>query len=335
MESGRRGSVTALLQQAPEYYSPPSPSDYPEPEADCWDDLRPRQRKAQKRRTSEAKAKKEESAGEEAAEGAAAKKKEKDKGVGKKGALSTAALLGPKKGAAEAKKEEGGKGKNKKAAKTGKKQGEQDGDENGQENPPPQPVFMRGCSSAYQKAVEQVRGTAVVANIVVLGMPGGDSGQRKEMQKLLSSSQMDRSSFVAMAASRMRMKGTKEDDDLAEFVAFPKELKKQEKPRQGKKLFEDAYINTWSHSILPADESLFAITFNSAEKERARTPPRLTKQKSVEERTEMNPAEWLDWRSVHDRVDEWLKENCRVEADESHLVALLQDLDPKKGHFFR
>ncbi|XP_047483046.1 uncharacterized protein LOC125035029 [Penaeus chinensis] len=333
MEGERRGSVTALLQQAPEYYTPPSPGDYPEPEADCWDDLRPRQRKAQKRRTSEAKAKKEES--DEAAEGAAAKKKEKDKGAGKKVAPSPAALLGQKKGPAEAKKEDGGKGKSKKAAKNGRKQGEQaDGDENGQGNPPPQPVFMRGCSSAYQKAVEQVRGTAVVASIVVLGLPA-DSGRGKDMRKLLSSSQMDTSSFVAVAASRMRMKGAKEEEDPAEFAALPKELKKQEKPRQGKKLFEDAYINTWSHSILPADESLFAITFNTTEKQPTRTPPRLSKQKSVDERTEMNPTEWLDWRSVHDRVDEWLKENCRAEADESHLVALLQDLDPKKGHFFR
>lgn len=46
-------------------------------------------------------------------------------------------------------------------------------------------------------------------------------------------------------------------------------------------------------------------------------------------------AEWLEWRQVHDRVYQWLKDNAAVDADESHVIAMLLDTDHKKGALYR
>ncbi|KAK7081811.1 hypothetical protein SK128_014332, partial [Halocaridina rubra] len=45
-------------------------------------------------------------------------------------------------------------------------------------------------------------------------------------------------------------------------------------------------------------------------------------------------TEWVEWRRVHDRVDDWLHANSQVEADESHVIAMLMETDHKKGMFF-
>lgn len=55
----------------------------------------------------------------------------------------------------------------------------------------------------------------------------------------------------------------------------------------------------------------------------------------TEDRQDREAAEWLEWRRTHDRVLEWLRGNAQVEADESHVIAMLLDPDPKSRGFFR
>ena len=53
------------------------------------------------------------------------------------------------------------------------------------------------------------------------------------------------------------------------------------------------------------------------------------------EERDTSAAEWVEWRKTHDRVEQWLKDNAQTEADESHVVAMLLDPDPRKGALYR
>ncbi|MPC48505.1 hypothetical protein E2C01_042278 [Portunus trituberculatus] len=53
------------------------------------------------------------------------------------------------------------------------------------------------------------------------------------------------------------------------------------------------------------------------------------------EERDTTAVEWMEWRQTHDRVEQWLKDNAQTEPDESHVVAMLLDPDPRKGALYR
>ncbi|KAK8746662.1 hypothetical protein OTU49_017126, partial [Cherax quadricarinatus] len=221
----------------------------------------------------------------------------------------------------------------------------------------PRPMAMGGCSGAYHRAVQEVRRVPPEDSVVQLGHPGDD--HLILYQTPANHHAINTSSFtVAMAASKMRSLGQRKsvtshhgvcvgswDDDSDRTSLAPSTLgvRSVERPKPGRKLFEDAYVFTWSQPILTADSSDFTITFDKPKKVRVVRvgkvrrksvgsgvlPPQESEEPAKEE------AEWLAWRRVHDRVQQWLRDNTRVQADESHVTAMLLEPDSKKVALYR
>ncbi|KAK3872586.1 hypothetical protein Pcinc_022345 [Petrolisthes cinctipes] len=249
-----------------------------------------------------------------------------------------------------------------------------------QVNVPSKPHFrvMAGCSGAYQQAVREVRGSTPDTSVVVLGVLDNNNtntgSTTTSQQPNKASPHFNTRTFtVAIAAAKMRSLGLRRSGTAKVSCAGPDPLPEPPKdntgsdqmhtpdssllavqrkpestrPRGSKKVFEDAYVVTWSQSVLPADQSDFNITFNKPRKNRVVRVGKLRRRSThtsssniiptqdKEDKQDREAAEWLEWRRTHDRVLEWLRSNAQVEADESHVISMLLDPDPKKGGLFR
>ncbi|XP_063863893.1 uncharacterized protein LOC135102539 isoform X1 [Scylla paramamosain] len=242
----------------------------------------------------------------------------------------------------------------------------------------PRRAAMTGCSGAYQHAVKAVRGASPEGSVVMLGSVGE---QEKPPSPTPAPNQnVNKLSFtIAMAATKMKslclrasprsghMQGSisiREDAETSSVSLTPSSLqstKKTQRQRPGRKMFEDAYVITWSQPVLHADQADFRITFDKPKK--SPEPPsasavtslaltqarvlrvRQSRRRSVgpeivipapeSEERDTTAVDWMEWRQTHDRVEQWLKDNAQTEPDESHVVAMLLDPDPRKGALYR
>ncbi|XP_071550979.1 uncharacterized protein [Panulirus ornatus] len=363
MEVGeRRGSVTSLLRKCVATYTQASPLQHPPPEPDCWDEARRPPRQARfaannrlQRKTERTSVTAEVAPGKKDVKqtesnqmksGNIFHKSDENKTVTKDTTkLSSSSVVAQKKSPNET---IGVKAIEATAAI------QQTGNPDIQPQVKRRPRVMGGCSGAYQRAVRKVRGEAPVDSVVLLGLPGEDQVTLHHAEP--SQHSFCTSSFtVAIAATKMKALGLRKGtvnrkvvssggrDDDSEHTSPLLGGRRPERPRIGKKMFEDAYVATWSQPILPADDKDFNITFEKPKKVRVVRVGKL-RRKSLGSEVPLPPegeepakeeSEWLEWRRTHDRVQQWLKDNTLIEADESHVVAMLLEPDAKKGALYR
>nr|XP_045595236.1 uncharacterized protein LOC123756198 [Procambarus clarkii] len=342
VEQERRGSVTQLLLECVQLYAPPSPNHYPPPDPDCWDDARrpPRQDKSkqlpiisrprnydQREHTQMIR---------------------KDARIERAVNKHEAATLLPPEPLSNTDNVNNTDGDmTKVAVAPGGPAGR--GTTSGQK---PKGV-MSGCSGAYQQAVLEVRGPMPDESVVMLGLPGDEPVILHHHHHHQDHQTINTCSFrVAMAASKMKSVGLRVTrhqvvssggrDDASDTTSLSRSMvggRRHDRPRTGKKVFEDAYVMTWSQPILTADGSDFSITFNKPKKVRVVRVGKVRRRSLAAEvlppQEDLEPAreeaEWLAWRRVHDRVEEWLRDNTRADPDESHVVAMLLETDSKKA----
>ncbi|KAG7157770.1 hypothetical protein Hamer_G021458 [Homarus americanus] len=342
-EDERRGSVTGLLQSCVDLYTPPSPRHHPPPEPDCWEEGRRtlRQDKTKPLPNPRPIIKKDDppllptppqkknERSDATAEMTVGKKKTSPGHLTRK--TSTSALK---------KTDGGGKvGKHKgkvtvgpdKQVESGKSVTEVAAADD--PAPKPRPIVMGGCSGAYQRAVREVRGATPDDSVVLLGLPGDDN-------VILHPTQPDqlpiniRSFTVAMAASKMKALGLRKGATTKQVVSAGRRDDHSERASSRK---------PESQPILAADNRAFSITFDKPKKVRVVRVNKMRRKSLIadvlppqeDEEPAREEAEWLEWRRVHDRVEQWLRDNTKVDPDESHVVAMLLDPDTKKAALFR
>nr|XP_053629134.1 uncharacterized protein LOC128686324 [Cherax quadricarinatus] len=288
VECERRGSVTRLLQECVELYTPPTPLHHPPPHPDCWDEARrPLRQDKDKHLASTRLAKKPAPQTQTKTE----RKNVAEIPVGKEKThppiTRVSNTSNAKKTTGDPVKKNTSKvtvGPGRPAAKkktSSEKSGSKSVASTDQDTPlKPRPMAMGGCSGAYHRAVQEVRRVPPEDSVVQLGHPGDD--HLILYQTPANHHAINTSSFtVAMAASKMRSLGQRKsvtshhgvcvgpwDDDSDRTSLAPSTLgvRSVERPKPGRKLFEDAYVFTWSQPILTADSSDFTITFDKPKK---------------------------------------------------------------------
>ncbi|XP_068208691.1 uncharacterized protein [Palaemon carinicauda] len=329
----RRGSVTIILQNASSYCLVTSPREATELQPDCWDEGS--SKREQKTPSEESNAPEEGKIVDDATdlssstmEGEKKEEHTKVKGEEKKSSSS------PKRKDDSVVKREDSVRKERQ-----KKMGENVEEESPQLMDGYEKVYdlMVGRSDVYSQVVEALRKSCTKSE-VLLGLPESPKEQvvLREFSLDESVHKISRSSFtVAIAAAKMRL-------HYERSLALRTRNKRHDRGKHGKKIFEDAFVTTWSQPILSASKHGFSITVEKTKKPRIVRVSKLRRRsvalelpKPAEDDAPREEAEWVEWRRVHDRVTNWLTDNSQVEADESHVIAMLMETDQKKSIFLK